>query len=198
MFPLGNPIVPCAAIPLHVFEDRYRRLMDDCLAADRQFGIVMIERGSEVGGDDTRTSVGTLARIVDANEADDGRWLLIAVGTTRIRVIEWLPDDPYPRAIVETIDEVPLREPAGIVKDLQRRVRRISALRSELGDPAAPVDVELHHDPVAAGFQAVAVGGLGPFDVQRILETDDTETRLRMIGEALDDAEELLRLRIAG
>ena len=158
----------------------------------------MIERGSEVGGDDIRSSVGTLVRIVEAEEADDGRWVLIAAGTDRIRVIEWLPDDPYPRAVVEVLDEPASAEPSGVVEELQRRVRRISALRSELGDPAAPVNVELHHDPVAAGFQAVAIGGLGPLDVQRILEIDDPDHRLQVIDDALEGAEELLRLRIAG
>jgi Lon protease-like protein len=98
MFPLGTVLVPGGLLPLHVFEPRYRRMVADCLAGDRRFGVVLIERGSEVGGGDVRTDVGTMARIVQAEEAPDGRWGLVALGVERIRVDAWLPDDPYPRA----------------------------------------------------------------------------------------------------
>ena len=86
MFPLGSVLVPSAGLPLHVFEPRYRALVQDCLAGDREFGVVLIERGSEVGGDDVRTSVGTVARIVEATELPDGRWAVAAVGVRRVRV----------------------------------------------------------------------------------------------------------------
>ncbi len=100
MFPLGTVLMPYAHLPLHIFEPRYRALTRDCLAGDKKFGVVLIERGYEVGGGDTRFSVGTVARIVQAVELPDGRWLLDAVGTERIRVRRWLPDDPYPQAEV--------------------------------------------------------------------------------------------------
>ncbi len=195
MFPLGAPLMPHTGIPLHVFEERYRRLMHDCMAGDRTFGIVMIERGSEVGGGEVRTPTGTAARIVEAQELEDGRWVLIALGVGRIRVDRWLPDDPYPRAVVTEIED----EPAGsqqVRDDLERTARRIAALQTELGDAAVPVDVELDDDAVAAGFQAVAAAGLGPLDAQRLLEIDDPELRLAAIATSLADAEELLRLRI--
>src|SRR5580698_965052 len=59
MFPLSTVLFPHAEIPLHIFEPRYRALAHDCLAADSRFGIVLIERGSEVGGGDHRMAVGT-------------------------------------------------------------------------------------------------------------------------------------------
>ena len=62
MFPLGNVLFPHAQLPLHVFEPRYRALAETCLAGDGEFGVVLIERGSEVGGGDTRFSIGTVAR----------------------------------------------------------------------------------------------------------------------------------------
>ena len=55
MFPLSAVLFPYATMPLHVFEPRYRALMHDCLAGDRRFGVVLIERGSEVGGGDQRS-----------------------------------------------------------------------------------------------------------------------------------------------
>lgn len=196
MFPLGSPIVPYAGIPLHVFEERYRRLMADCMAGDRRFGIVMIERGSEVGGGDVRSAVGTLVEIAEAEQLDDGRWILIAVGMSRLRVAEWLPDEPYPRAVVEILEEAGPAVPGGRRHDLERACRRIAALRAELGDPAPPLDLELSPDPVAAGYQAAALAGLAALDLQRLLEIDDPEARLDAVAAALDATEELLRLRI--
>src|SRR5436189_1506182 len=83
MFPLGTVLVPSAGLPLHVFEPRYRALVHDCLAGDGEFGVVLIARGSEVGGQDVRTDVGTVARIVQAQELPDGRWAIAAVGVRR-------------------------------------------------------------------------------------------------------------------
>jgi hypothetical protein len=100
MFPLGAVLVPSAGLPLHVFEPRYRALVRDCLAGDHEFGVVLIERGSEVGGEDVRTLVGTVARIVQSRELPDGRWAIAAVGVRRVRVMAWLPDAPYPLAEV--------------------------------------------------------------------------------------------------
>src|ERR1019366_10529845 len=96
MFPLGTVLFPHAVLPLHIFEPRYQALTEHCLAADSTFGVVLIERGSEVGGGDQRFTVGTRTRIVHAEHLDDGRWVLVTVGETRLRVKRWLPDDPYP------------------------------------------------------------------------------------------------------
>ncbi|MDH3706550.1 MAG: LON peptidase substrate-binding domain-containing protein, partial [Acidimicrobiia bacterium] len=63
MFPLGSVLLPHNALPLHVFEPRYRQMIETVLDDDRHFGVVLIERGSEVGGDDVRTDVGCLAEI---------------------------------------------------------------------------------------------------------------------------------------
>src|SRR3954447_12098654 len=100
MFPLGSVLLPSVFLPLHVFEPRYRALTEHCLAGEREFGVVLIERGSEVGGGDVRSPVGTVARILEAVQFDDGRWALGVVGTRRVRVTAWLDDDPYPRAEV--------------------------------------------------------------------------------------------------
>src|SRR5437773_454261 len=108
MFPLGTVVFPHAVLPLHVFEPRYRAMMRDVLAGDQEFGVVLIERGSEVGGGDVRFGVGTLAHIVQSSELSDGRFALAAVGVQRFRVERWLPDDPYPRAEIVLLEETPV------------------------------------------------------------------------------------------
>ena len=114
MFPLGCVLFPHAVLPLHVFEPRYRVMMRKCLDGDREFGVVLIERGSEVGGGDIRFDVGTIGHIIQAAEIEDGRLAIAAVGISRLRVTRWLPDDPYPIAEIEALPE----------SDVERRHRR--------------------------------------------------------------------------
>jgi Lon protease-like protein len=185
MFPLGSVLFPHMVLPLHIFEPRYRVLMFDCTraeGAEAEFGVVLIERGREVEGADDRFGTGTLARIVEAAELPDGRWVLNAVGTRRVVVSEWLPDDPYPVARVDEMDEPPWSpeddEPRA---EAERLVRRALTLVAELGQAAVAPTVRLADDPGAAAWQLAAIAPVGPLDRQRLLETPDHGTRLRLL-----------------
>ena len=103
MFPLGRVLLPGVVLPLHVFEPRYQQLVRDCLdAPDHEFGVVLIDRGSEVGGGDTRSDVGVVAEMLQVAALDGGRFAVVTVGTRRYPGrSSGLPDDPYPRADVE-------------------------------------------------------------------------------------------------
>ena len=86
-----------------------------------EFGVVLIDRGHEVGGGDVRRAVGTVARMLQVAQLDGGRYAVVAVGTRRIRVDEWLPDDPYPRA---DVSDWPDDEPTATgATDLDERYR---------------------------------------------------------------------------
>jgi uncharacterized protein len=199
MFPLGTVLVPGGLLPLHVFEPRYRALMRDCLAGDARFGVVLIERGSEVGGNDQRFGVGTVARIRDAAELADGRWVLVAEGTERIRIARWLPDAPYPRAEVEAIAEAPWREGARpALEAATAGVRRAVAYASELGEASITATLELPEDPVAAAWYLTGVAPIGPVDRQRLLETHDHGARLDALAGLARDAAMILEYRLGG
>src|SRR5262245_29146678 len=141
MFPLGTVLFPQAMLPLHVFEPRYRVMMRHCLDTDNEFGVVLIERGSEVGGGDLRFPVGTLARIVQASQLDDGRYAIAAVGLHRIRVLQWMPEDPYPLAEIDALDEVATTPEINEVRDrVFSAFTRVLALWHRL-DERAPTEV---------------------------------------------------------
>ena len=197
MFPLGTVLVPFAHLPLHMFEPRYRALTRDCLAGDGEFGVVLIERGQEVGGGDARFDVGTVAHINQAVELPDGRWLIDAVGTERIRVQHWLPEDPYPTALVEALpDEEPGPE-AGTLRDgVERLLRRVLALQVELGFPAPSATLDLDPEPGRAAYQAAILSPLGPMDIQGLLEENGPDGRLRQLHALLEDARDLLSRRM--
>jgi len=206
MFPLGTVLLPGMLLPLHVFEPRYRALVRDCMAADEaDFGVVLIERGSEVGGGDVRTDVGTRARILRAEELPDGRFGVVAAGLRRLRVRAWLDDDPYPRADVEDWpeagDEPEARAEAtdalGPGGEVTVLLRRAAALVTELGDTAAPVDLELADDPEIASYQAAAVAPLGPADRQLLLAAPSVAARVAALADLLPGAIELLGARLS-
>jgi Lon protease-like protein len=198
MFPLGTVLLPGVALPLHVFEPRYRALMRACLRPDTspEFGVVLIERGSEVGGGDVRTAIGCIARIVDATELPDGRWILVVVGTERVRVLRWLDDDPYPRADVELWPEKPATLRPGELDRLAASLRRVMALRTELGEPALAATLTLPSDPVAASYAASAIAPLGPIDRQRLIEAPGPDARVELLQRLLDEELVVLERRI--
>ncbi len=199
MFPLSSVLFPGAEFPLHVFEPRYRELTDHCLAGDGRFGVVLIARGSEVGGGDQRFAVGTVARITAASRFDDGRWALLVVGTQRIAVARWLADAPYPRAVV---DDLPDDADPGEESRFERAVtavRRVRTLLSELGAPA-PVMADLG---TAAGdgtdgsrlWRLCSLAPLTAFDGQRLLEAGDAAERLTLLTDLCEErAADLSRL----
>lgn len=198
MFPLGSVLLPGMVLPLHVFEERYRALVRDCLAGDRTFGVTLIERGSEVGGGDIRAMAGCLAEIVQAEEMPDGRWGVIAVGTERIRVDGWLPDDPYPIADVAPWPDVPSADPEDAVVSYEARVaqlRRVLAMAVELGADADPM-VLLADDAEVGTFQIGVLSPIGPLDRQRLLTAKGVDERLLLLEELLDDQELMIRARL--
>jgi uncharacterized protein len=201
MFPLGSVLVPGGILPLHVFEPRYRQLVEDCLANDvAEFGVTLISRGSEVGGGDQRTDVGTVARVVQVGRLPDGRYAVIAVGHRRVRVRTWMPDDPYPRAEVDDWPddhvEIPDADWAELVDVADRRVRRVRALAVELGDMAATEEPDRPETPSLASHWLADRAPLGPTDVQVLLTCPDPVTRLRRLIDMLDDVETLLLFRL--
>jgi len=200
MFPLGTVLLPSLVLPLHVFEDRYRKLVDDCLADDTEpeFGVVLIERGSEVGGGDTRCLVGTVARIVEAAKMPDGRWALACVGTRRVRVEAWLDDDPYPLAsVVDWADPDPGPRFRVSLDECVALLRRVLAVASELGEDVMPATVELSSEEVLASYQAVAVSPLGPADRQRLLAAPTPEIRVEELTDLLHDELRTCEARMA-
>lgn len=208
MFPLGSVLLPGELLPLQVFEPRYRQLVIDLLADDvhdPEFGVTLIERGSEVGGGDQRADIGTVARVVGLDALEGGRYAVVAAGVRRFRVNAWLPDDPYPLADVDDWPEQPHDADAFAVQlaAARTRVEATRRLAFELGDlPMPDPDAadpgalpDLGEDPVIASYHLVSLSPLGPADRHRLLAADGPERRLDLLDEALDDVEAVLRFR---
>jgi Lon protease-like protein len=158
----------------------------DCLAGDGRFGVVLIARGSEVGGGDQRVDVATLAAIERAEPLPDGRSHLAVTGLAPRRVTRWLADDPYPRALLEECGPTDAPDPADL-RTAQDELRRVRALVSELGHaPALAGTSDAFGRSVAADVILWRMCALAPvtvFDRQRLLEAPDNARRLALLVE---------------
>lgn len=198
MFPLGSVLFPSMPLALRLFEPRYLRMLGDLLEEPApEFGVVLIERGHEVGGGDHRFGVGTMAQVLQV-EALEGYVALVARGGQRFRVLEWLPDDPYPCAEVEFLEELVWDEALNSARDAaERQVRQTLAAAAEFGQ-AWPSDVELSDDVMQACWQLAAITPLGQLDQVSLLGAESTAELLERTSEAASQAREALQMGWGG
>jgi Lon protease-like protein len=95
LFPLNTVLFPGMVLPLHVFEDRYKLMIDHCLKEDRPFGVVLIREGQEAGGSAIPYQVGTTTVIAAVTRLDDGRMNVVTIGSERFRLLSVRHDEPY-------------------------------------------------------------------------------------------------------
>jgi uncharacterized protein len=200
MFPLGSVLLPTMVLPLQVFEPRYLDLVHHCLSEDNvpEFGVAMIERGFEVGGGDQRSHIATVARIVSVREMSE-RLFIETVGTRRVRVLQWLPDNPYPIAVVEDFNDTGECEkwnPAA--RATIATLRQLLAVATEAGYDVAASTTTFSEDLVVASYQAATLLPAGPFDHHRLLSAAGPTERFALVAEMVRDLREVLDALMAG
>lgn len=193
MFPLGTVLLPAMPLTLRIFEERYRVMLGRLLDEETpSFGVTLIERGREAGGGDERFPFGTMARIARvAPGADD--IVIVAYGDRRIRVREWLTDDPFPRAIVEDVPELAWKDELAPLRDeVERSVRRVLARSAEYADGTWDAGIELADDPLTSSWQLAGIAPLGPLDQHTLLQSETTGALLRQTLDLVIAAEPVL------
>jgi Lon protease-like protein len=148
LFPLETVLCPGIALPLHVFEPRYRRLTERCLERKEPFGVVLIREGREVGaGDLAIAGVGTFAEIREARRQSDGRYDLLVVGAGRfaIRDVD-AASEPYLVAHANRLAEATGdEERAARLSDrvLRRLIGYLRLVQPAEGESSPPIDVRV-------------------------------------------------------
>jgi Lon protease-like protein len=95
LFPLNTVLFPGVLLPLHIFEERYKLMIQDCLDEDRPFGVLLIREGKEVGGSAMPHTVGTTALIASVTRLEEGQMDVITIGHERFRLRAVGRDKPY-------------------------------------------------------------------------------------------------------
>lgn len=197
MFPLGSVLMPAMPLSLRIFEERYLKLLGDLLGAEpAEFGVVLIERGQEVGGGEKRFEIGTIASVTEIGTTEQF-YGLQSFGTSRFRVNAWLPDDPYPIADVDLLPDLtwddnlmPLRV------HVEAQVRKLLAFASEFGDLQYGSDIELSDDPMDALWQLAGILPVGQLDQIDLLKSQSAEELLGQVYEIVKNADETLNAMV--
>jgi len=194
MFPLGSVLFPSMPLTLRIFEERYLKLLGDLMGAESPaFGVVLVARGSEVGGGDGRMSIGTIASVTQIGTTDEFLGLE-SFGSQRFTVNEWLPDDPYPVADIETLPDLvwdDMLMPSRV--HLESKVRKLLAFASEFGELQFGADIELSDDPMSACWQLAGILPIGELDRYDLLASQSAEELIAQTYAIVTTAEETLR-----
>lgn len=193
MFPLGSVLMPAMPLSLRIFEERYLKLLGDLLAEETpEFGVVLIEKGPEVGGGEKRMNIGTIASVTEIGTTEQF-YGLQSIGSQRFRVNAWLPDAPYPIADIELIPDLLWEDslmPSRV--HLETKVRQLLAFASEFGDLQFGADVEFSDDPLEACWQLAGVLPIGQLDQMDLLGSQSAEELISKTYEIVKTADETL------
>ncbi|MFN3690061.1 MAG: LON peptidase substrate-binding domain-containing protein [Fimbriimonadales bacterium] len=190
LFPLETVLFPYTALPMHIFEPRYREMVMYCIEHDSPFGVVLIRSGSEVGDAEVEPyEVGTLARIGRLRRQPDGRFHLLALGEERFQIVRLIRGEaPYLKAQVRLwrdYEPFSWEEEQRYANEVAERFREF--LRKALDASGLRVEhIELPRNPTALSF---AIAGTLQLDLplrQYLLELQDTTERLRLLHQILE------------
>jgi Lon protease-like protein len=185
--------MPAMPLSLRIFEERYLKLLGDLLAEETpEFGVVLIEKGPEVGGGEKRMNIGTIASVTEIGTTDEF-YGLQSVGSKRFRVNAWLPDAPYPIADIDFLPDLIWDDsllPARV--HLETKVRRLLAFASEFGDLQFGADVEFGEDPMDACWQLAGVLPVGPLDQLDLLQSQSAEELISRTNDLVNEGNKSL------
>ncbi|HSV73047.1 MAG TPA: LON peptidase substrate-binding domain-containing protein [Chthonomonadales bacterium] len=196
LFPLQAVLFPRMPMPLRIFEDRYRIMIERCIEHNAPFGVVLIREGEESAEPATPVSVGTLAQIHAVQKLEGGRVNILTVGSERFRVVERHADrEPYLIGVTEPYAD----DPPADVERLSVLSGSVSGLFGEYFKAlisAAGVDLpeyDLPSDAVDLSFVIAAVIQVPLEQRQTLLEMTDTAARLEREQAILQGQIEVIR-----
>ncbi len=202
MFPLSTVLMPAMPLSLRIFEERYLKLLGDLIGEENpEFGVVLIERGQEVGGGEKRLNIGTIASVTDIGTLDEF-YGVESFGSQRFRVNAWLPDNPYPMADIDLLPDLIWSDE--LMPDLDRletRVRNLLAKASEFGDLQYGADTEISDDPIDACWQLAGMLPVGGLDQADLLSADSAEELISKtfgVVAALEEALQAMMGKLGG
>lgn len=204
MFPLESVLLPDQDLPLRVFEPRYGALVRHCLDTGDPFGVVLISHGREVGGGDARCDVGILSRITECVDHGAGRYSLQCRTGERIRVSQWLPDDPYPRAAITLWPDEPGDpvSPAQLLDVEDRVMALFERIADARGVPLPHRATLLGGDKadITAGQRLFALAAripIGTADQYTVLSAPSAAERLAALSDAVDAVAEMVEFQLS-
>jgi len=197
IFPLNAVLFPNVALPLQIFEERYKIMLQDCIDADSKFGIILIKAGNEVGEPAIPHSIGTLVQIIQVNEIRDGRFFVSVLGRQRFRIKNITQYRPYMTAQVDLlVDE----EDSGLSEEQQEKIKQTVAQYESLVaglQGGWSSDTKISSDPTTLSYYIAGLLQAKLPDKQALLEEDSANQRLEKAVEFLKQDMATLKERVS-
>ncbi len=186
LFPLHAVLFPGAALPLHIFEPRYREMVGRCLEHDQPFGIALILEGDEVGAPAIPYRIGTEAAIIAAQRYPDGRYDIVVEGRRRFEILDLDRTRPYLRAEVNFLED-PLGSEEPVLPETVAKLFEGVLEALELSGQAIVDETWKNLDARSLSFKVAAALPVSETVKQELLEMPDTTARLRRLAGLLMD-----------
>jgi Lon protease-like protein len=182
LFPLPNLVLfPNIAVPLHIFEERYKLMINGCIDQREIFGLVLLRSGATEETEEVIHRVGVAARITDVERLDDGRMNILCEGESRFRISRFTQKTPFWKGSVQYFEEETERQSVeSLYEDVAKLYRRVAALSSDLsGSPQS--ELILPESPTDLSFMVAYVLDIDSEEKQTMLEMRSTSERLQTL-----------------
>ena len=187
LFPLPNLVLfPHIVVPLHIFEERYKSMINGCIASGEIFGLVLLQTGADEESEETIHRVGVTARIVEVERLDEGRMNILCEGEQRFRIYRFTQQTPFWRGAVDIIEDDERNATEALYEQVAELYRSVVDLSAKLSG-SQEAELVLPDSSTDLSYMVSYVLDIESEDKQKLLEMDSTAERLRMLLAHLTD-----------
>lgn len=198
LFPLPNLVLfPNIVVPLHIFEERYKLMINSCIDRDESFGLVLLRGGAEEESEDTLHRVGVTARIVQVERLEDGRMNILTEGEARFRIFRFTQQTPYWKGSVDFFED---DESHPGIDSLYDQVAELYRKVCEIGQKLTTTEqseVVLPESASDLSYMVSYVLDIDSEEKQKLLEMNSAAERLRVLVNHLTEAIRKLEQQLA-
>jgi ATP-dependent Lon protease len=187
LFPLPNLVLfPHIVVPLHIFEERYKSMINGCIDSGEVFGLVLLRAGADEESEETIHRVGVTARIVEVERLDEGRMNILCEGEQRFRIYRFTQQTPFWRGAVDIIEDDERNATEALYEQVAELYRSVVDLSAKLSG-SQEAELVLPDSSTDLSYMVSYVLDIESEDKQKLLEMDSTAERLRMLLAHLTD-----------
>jgi ATP-dependent Lon protease len=197
LFPLPNLVLfPNIVVPLHIFEERYKLMINTCIDRDEPFGLVLLRSGAEEESEETIHRVGVTARIVQVERLEDGRLNILGEGEDRFRIYRFTQETPYWKASVDFFEDDESHPVESLYDQAADLYRKVAELGTKLSG-SQESEVVLPESPADLSYMISYVLDIDSEDKQKLLEMTSTAERLQVLVNHLADTIRKMEQQVA-
>jgi ATP-dependent Lon protease len=195
LFPLPNLVLfPHIVVPLHIFEERYKLMINSCIDRGESFGIILLRSGAEEETEETLHRVGVTVRIVEVERLDEGRMNILCEGERKFRVNQFTQQTPFWRGTIDLLEDRDFYSFHSLYEQVAELYRSVAALSAKLSG-SEETEVALPESPTDLSYMVSYVLDIESEDKQKLLEMDTAERLQTLIAHLTDTLRKLEQQR---